>query len=192
MLMGKDRRQYMTEKGCVLMLNMKLFGIALIMVSASAIGCIFGERAKKEIKIFESLNRCLMLFEAEIRYSGTPIRDICGRIAGCRELWSDFFARIADGLGENTANTDVGRIWEDAAAYSGISSGLTDEDIRELIRFGSELGGGDRESELGRINLYMDYIRNRLSYLYENINDKVRLCRLLGVTAGVFITILIV
>ena len=175
-----------------MVLEIKFIGIILILISAAAIGCIFGEKAKREIKVLESLNRCLMLFEGEIRYSGTTIRDICERLSGSGEIWTDFFRYISDELSCDAISGNIGMIWERGISLSDVSKALNDEDKCELIRFGRELGSGDRESELARINLYMDYIKNRLSYLEDNINERVRLCRLLGVTAGVFITILIV
>ena len=174
------------------MAEIKLIGMALIMVSAGAIGCIFGERAKREIKILLSLSRCLMMFESEIRYCGTTVNEICARICAGGEMWSDFFGYISDELADNNLNTDIGMIWEKGMKLFDISKGLSIEDKEEFLRFGRELGSSDRESELGRINMYNDYIKGRLSYLEKNINERVRLCRLLGVTAGVFITILMV
>ncbi len=180
------------KKGCCQVTEIKIAGAALILVSAAAIGWVFGERAKREIKVLLSLNRCLMLFESEIRYSMSTIKDICVRLSEADELWSDFFGLVAEGISADSLNADAGSVWEKAVEKSDISETLDDEDKAWLIRFGSELGNSDRESELGKINMYIDYTKNRLLCLEKNINERVRLCRLLGVTAGVFITILIV
>lgn len=64
-------------------------------------------------------------------------------------------------------------------------------DRRELIRFFSGLGKSDIEGELGRIKLYTEYIRGRIEGLLGEAVNKVKLFRVLGVTAGLFITILI-
>ncbi len=174
------------------MTEIKLFGMALIIISAAAIGCIFADRAKREIKALSSLSRCLMVFESEIRYCNTPLREICARIYVSGELWSDFFGYVSEMLSENDPDAGTGIIWETGAGLFDAPRFLSAEDREEFLRFGNELGKNDRESELGRINMYIDHIKNRLSLLEKNINERVRLCRLLGVTAGVFITILMV
>ena len=66
------------------------------------------------------------------------------------------------------------------------------EDIHEFIRFANELVCFDRESQLGRIELYIERIEKRIEYLEKSINERVRLYRILGATGGIFITILMI
>ena len=66
------------------------------------------------------------------------------------------------------------------------------EELDELIRFGSMLGTSDRDSQISIIELFIDNINDRINYLQKHIYEKVRLCHVLGVTAGLLITILIV
>ena len=166
---------------------LKIRGSVMIIAASAFIGYMYGERTKKEIDVMKSLLRCVMIIESEIRYVGTPVKEIFRIIAKTGELWNDFFCAAADKLD----GKDMTDMWDDIIDNQTVSRNMSVCDRRELIRFFSGLGKSDIEGELGRIKLYTEYIRGRIEGLLGEAVNKVKLFRVLGVTAGLFITILI-
>lgn len=70
---------------------LKICGSIMIIAASAFIGYMYGERTKKEIDVMKSLLRCVMIIESEIRYAGTPVKEIFRIIAKTGELWNDFF-----------------------------------------------------------------------------------------------------
>lgn len=169
---------------------LKICGSIMIIAASAFIGYMYGERTKREIDIMKSLLRCIKTIESEIRYAGTPIKEIFRLIAGTGELWSDFFGGVSDKLNDN-GHEGMTVIWDDVLSGNTVSRNMGSCDRREFVRFFGGLGKSDIESELGRIKLYTEYIRGRIEALSKEEADKVKLFRVLGVTAGLFITILI-
>ena len=50
----------------------------------------------------------------------------------------------------------------------------------------------DKESLVKRIDMYIGILDNRIATLNKDIGNRVRICRMLGITGGAFLTILIV
>ncbi len=168
----------------------KLYGSIIIIAMGAYVGYACGERTKRELEVIKSLLRCIKMIESEIRYAGTPIRDIFSQIAHTGEMWDGFFLSVSDMIygGEYKKSEDI---WDVAVGGSALAREMNVRDRRELIRFFSGLGKNDIETELGRISLYTEYISERIETLSGEEAGKVKLFRVLGVTAALFITILI-
>jgi len=87
---------------------------------------------------------------------------------------------------------NIGEIWADTLDKVSVSRYMSKEDQNELKRFGRNLGSYDKNSQLNKIDLFIDYIDRRITVLDSGLSERVRLCRILGVAAGVFVTILMV
>ena len=175
--------------------TVKILGIVFVLAACSMIGVAAGEKQKEHINILMSLKRCLLTVKGEIAYAYTPLSEIFSILSDMRsERWSVFFAQILDELADKSQDdmSNLAQIWEKVCKDSDVCREMKKEELDELIRFGSMLGTSDRDSHISRIELFIYNINDRINYLQKHIYEKVRLCHVLGVTAGLLITILIV
>lgn len=173
----------------------KICGIAIVLAACSMIGIAAGEKQKEHINMLMSLKRCLLTVKGEIAYAYTPLSEIFSLLSGMgSESWSVFFARILDELADRSQDdmSNLSQIWERVCRKSEVCADMRQDELDELVRFGSVLGTSDRDSQISRIELYIENIDDRINYLQKHIYEKVRLCHVLGVSAGLLITILIV
>lgn len=173
----------------------KITGVVFVLAACSLIGVVAGERQKEHINLLMSLKRCLLTVKGEIAYAYTPLSEIFSILSGMQsESWSVFFSQVLDELADRSQDDmgNLSQIWEKVCKSSDVCRNMGQEEIGELIRFGGMLGTSDRDSQISRIDLFIENINDRIDYLRKHIYEKVRLCRVLGVTAGLLITILIV
>lgn len=156
-----------------------------------------GERAKHQLKLLEGIKRWLLIFHSEVSYSGITLLELAEQLAEEKSVnsegaWSDFFENLAFRLNSNSIDSSIAVMWEESLDTSEVCRFMLNADRQEFIRFGQDLGCLDKASQLGRIDLYLDRVNMRIAEVEKGLAEKVRLCRLLGIAGGVFITILIV
>ena len=61
-----------------------------------------------------------------------------------------------------------------------------------MTRLGENLGYLDKEMQLNTIDLYITQIQGELDDAVDSVKEKVRLYNMLGVMAGIFITIVLI
>ncbi len=164
----------------------KLAGICIVMTATCSIGYIMGERAKRQLEIVSSLRRCMGIIESEVRYMGTEMRKIFEMISEKEEEWASFFGCMAKYM-----ESDY-QIKKDFIIQEKITEELQKEDRSDLIRFMCEPCGYDRQNELGRINIYMNRLDTRITALESDLKGRVKLMRMLGLSSGVFLILLII
>ena len=163
-----------------------MIGILVVLISTGCIGYIFGERAKRQIELLSSLRRCVSVVESEVRYMGTEMANIYEIIANGNEEWSAFFGKMSDNMREYYAINAEHVLSENITDY------LSKEDKKELLRFLCEPCGHDRQKEVARINAYADRLDARIKFLEADVSGRIKLMRMLGVSSGIFLILLIV
>ena len=175
------------------MVAVKVTGICMIIISSVLIGVTFGENARNKIKLLESLMRLIIRFRGEINYSVPVLSEIFENISAySKDIWSDYFVMMSERLNSPEYAENGDKMWEQAAVKLHIDRMLYEEDYKDFLRFGKELDGYDRESMIKRIDMYINMLDNRITVLNRDIGNRVKICRILGITGGVFLTILIV
>ncbi len=174
-------------------MELKLLGVFAVIIAAAAIGYEVGENAKRQLHVFENLRHAVTLIRSEIGYALTPIKELFEMLStGNDEIWTDFFRIVSKELDRAELDRNIGEIWADTLDKVSVSRYMSKEDQNELKRFGRNLGSYDKNSQLNKIDLFIDYIDRRITVLDSGLSERVRLCRILGVAAGVFVTILMV
>ena len=151
-----------------------------------------GEKARRHLRLLESLRHWLTVFRSEVHYSGTTLGELSEQLAENDDMWNVFFKNLSKEINSGCIEKNISKLWEESFDASGVASILSQSDKTAFIRFGHELGCMDKASQLGRIDLYLENVSLRIAELDKGLSEKVRLCRLLGIAGGIFITILIV
>lgn len=175
------------------MIAVKITGICMIIIASVLIGIAFGENARNKIKLLESLMRLIIRFRGEINYSVPVLSEIFENLSGyTNDVWSVYFYEMSERLSEPDYSENEDVIWSQVALKLHIDSMLYEEDYNDLMRFGRELDGYDKESLLKRIDMYINMLDNRINVLNKDIGNHEKICRMLGIAGGAFLTILIV
>lgn len=171
----------------------KIAGICMILLSSVLIGVTVGENARNRIKLLESLRHLVIRIRGEINYSVPVLAEIFEMISEySNDIWSEYFSEMSKKITEAGYEVDHNIIWGQVATQLKIDSLLYEEDYKDFVRFGRELDGYDKESLLKRIDLYINILDNRIAILNKDISNRVKICRMLGIAGGAFLTILIV
>ena len=65
-------------------------------------------------------------------------------------------------------------------------------DKENLVRFGENLGYLDREMQLGTIDLYLNQLEEEINEQAIVARERTKLYNVLGIMAGIFITIVMI
>ena len=173
-------------------MGIKIVGAVMIISAPTMIGMILGDRARDCIKSLESLKRLLVIMRGELVYQAPPIKELLEYVIEYSDgKWCEYFGVLAELINQNEDN-DIERLWEVAGKKTGLSQHMYYEDYRRLLRFGKDIGNCDVDSLLKRTDLYIENVDIRINELGREVKDRVKLCRVLGIAFGAFITILII
>ena len=75
---------------------------------------------------------------------------------------------------------------------SGYKAVLRKKDIALLSEFAQSLGSSDRESQIKHLNLYITLLERQLQDAQNDIDKKARLYRVLGFSAGVTLSLMLI
>lgn len=174
------------------MLILKIFGIMLIIMSSTGIGFALGNNMKQRLEELKELKKLFGMLMGEIKYAGTPLYEAFGIIGRrSRGIYAAFFLQTAKAL-EALNGKSLPAIWEELKAEEFLKeSRLSEKDWDRLLRFGENLGYLDKDMQLGTIELYLENLESELKEGTADYLKNSRLCRCLGVSGGLLITILL-
>ena len=168
---------------------LKLLGALLLAGGTAAIGFSAAAGLGRHIRTLRALLEALELMEREISFQLTPMDQLLERLAGrTRSPAGDFFACCRDGL-DRLGERSLAGIWRDALAA--IPMGLTPQERDTMDGLGDLLGRYDADGqsealEQARLQLLQDLRRAE-----EEREKRGRMYRVLGLTAGAFLVIVL-
>lgn len=169
----------------------KIIGILLVMVGSGGCGWYFAFRAKMRIDILQDLLQAMILLYGDIEYSGDDMYENMDRLSDRSEYFSDFFQQVALRLRAKTGQS-LYQIWKEELGRSWVRERLQREDVRLLEELGKNLGRLDRKTQLHSLQMWRKRLEGNLSIAREEYGNKAKLFRVLGITVGAFLAVLLV
>lgn len=83
-------------------------------------------------------------------------------------------------------------IWTQAITRDLKDTSITKVDKEQLRKVGECLGYLDKEMQMNTIDLYLSQLEGQIEELSKEIKERTRLYNLLGVMAGIFVTIVMI
>lgn len=167
-------------------------GAILVILSTGAMGFYFSVILKERISDLKELNKLILLLRGDIRYAGTPLPEAVGSLAYRTEgEYRRFLLSVQEELDKLEGRT-FNEIWRDCVDRELVDTSLNKKDKLLLTRLGENLGYLDKEMQLNTIDLYITQIQGELDDAVDNVKEKARLYNMLGIMAGVFITIVLI
>lgn len=152
------------------MILIKVFGVALIILSTTVYGIFLANKLNFRLRDITWYCSALQSISQRISYTGQELASILSGIAG-----SDFYYEIEPPLKITLKKT-----------------ALTKEDEELIKEFFSEVGMADSASEKNRCALYIKELSVKREHLQKETYEKGKLYRLLGFFCGLAVAIIII
>lgn len=170
----------------------KIIGAILVIASSGGIGLYFSIILKERISDLKELNKIIVILRGEIRYASTPLPEAVGGLAyRTNGEYRRFLLAVAEEL-DKLEGKSFSEIWNSCVEKELVDTSLNKKDRLLLTRLGENLGYLDKEMQLNTIDLYITQIQGELDDAVDTVKEKVRLYNMLGVMAGIFITIVLI
>ena len=165
---------------------LKITGIVLIMMSASLMGYLFSKDYIERINRLEQIQKML------ISYSNNSVQEALENISEMIEgKVGEFVAKVQESFKKSEMPLSVA--W--SLGVDNIfdkKSSLKSEDKNSLKDFGRGLGITDRQTQINNIEKYQSQIQLTIKELKAEKNEKCKLYRMLGITCGAFLGIVLI
>ncbi len=174
------------------MMLLKIVGAILTISSCSALGFYFSNELNVRIKQLRELRKFVTILRGEIRYGGTPLPEAIENLARRSPgAFQDFLSNTSEALLINGGGT-FSEIWGTSVWRDLKDTSLTDSDKESLIRFGDTLGYMDRDMQISTIDLYLNQLHDEINEQVTVAKERTKLYNVLGIMAGIFITIIMI
>lgn len=136
----------------------------------------------------EKLERFLQFLTAaaaEVQYSAAPVEQIIAK-HGCG---LDFLSACSGYCGNGCA---FYKAWSSAVKDKAKNEGFSDKDIELLLGFGTGFGASDTGGQVSHCRLYSKLAAESYKNAKEEQNRKSRLYQMLGIFAGISLSLLLI
>ena len=158
---------------------LKMVGCLGIVAATSGYGYSRGMEYQRQITDTGELQRVIRQLAGEMEYTYAPLAQVCASVSRrCSQNYRIWLEHLAI-------------IWEEWSESDLECLLLGREERVRLHELGRQLGSLDKKQETQIFLQYAEFLEEKRGGLLKEIQEKRRLCNLLGVTAGLFLTILI-
>lgn len=127
--------------------------------------------------------------QGEIAYTKAPAADVFARIAPrIQEPFRSWVLRMGKDA-QDMQSTEFGLLWENSVRSCLQETRLTKEELEQLSVVGRQLGGAGSEMQGQVLEWYARQFLRKEAELMEEMKEKQKLYRCLGVTAGIFLVL---
>ncbi|MDD5952888.1 MAG: stage III sporulation protein AB [Oscillospiraceae bacterium] len=163
----------------------KLLCVCGAMGAAALLGFSESWKLKLRVRELEDLLRFFQAMEEEIRYTARPIRWILSQ----HQTELPFLAQCEERM---QTGASFAESWQWAVEHTLIHSGLTSEDRRYLLEFGTSFGILDQEGQLSSCQMTICRLTHQLEQSRQQVAQKGRLYGSLGILCGAGILLMVV
>lgn len=164
----------------------KLAGSILVLLSLSYAGWSAGERGRQRIRMLSEWRKLLALMEGEVRCCQIPLAEVFAhagsRSYGAFAAWLTWLSGELERYGGKTFR----QIWEEGIERYLRDTPLKEADLLEIRELGSQLGFLDVRMQESVLQQESVQLAHTIAELEKAFPQKQKLCRMLGVSAGLF------
>lgn len=166
----------------------KIIG-ALLIISASSIAGFFqSEKLNKRVSFLEQYINFINDINTQIRFTMQPIENIIKTCASS-EIFKEFITAINKKINKNVA---FNKAWESSIEILRDEFCLKENEINLVKKFGEKLGCSDICGQQAHCKMNLNFAKEALKAAKDEKNKKGKLYKVLGVSAGVCIALIII
>lgn len=168
----------------------KVLGSVLVVLGSSGCGWYLAYAARQRIEILQELLQAIFILYGDIEYAAGDMSENMEGIARRTDVFSVFFKKIAGRLHDKKGQS-LYNIWKEEMQGIPYRTRLRREDIAFLEELGKNLGNLDRKTQLHTLQMMEGRLEKSILAAREEYADKAKLFRVVGITVGVFTTVLL-
>lgn len=175
----------------LLQIMLKTAGGILAFAGSFGCGIWLAAGRHKRIEILREMEQVFIILYGEIEYAGADIVEILQGLSGKTVLLKSFFERMYKGACQVEDDT-LYELWDREVENSEFAEKLDKTDIALWRELGKHLGTLDRKSQLQTLRVLQKRLQTQLSGAEAEYKAQAKVYRLTGVTAGIFLVILLI
>ena len=170
----------------------KILGSIFLLISAAAIGYLKADELKERVRCLNALKRMMILLQGELRFHRATLSEAFESASERAEKpFNMFLGELAKEL-ENRQYGSFLSVWNELSDKLLTNKGFKKEDKVLLEQLGNSLGYLDLTMQTENLNLAILQTDDAIMNAKEQLETKGKLYRTMGVTAGAFLTLLII
>ena len=177
---GKDNMSYIKI----------LFMFSVVVIGAMA-GIKKGNSIMYQYQELLYLKKTVLLIHGEIRYNMGTVGEVFLNVSKrVKEPYRGAFEVLSNEL-ENHNGREFSHMWNTYIIEAVLSLGLSGEDIERFRELGENIGYPDIQMQLNYLDFYIEKLNDRINDVKTGLEGNVKLCRTLGIMAGLLAAIFI-
>ena len=170
----------------------KIFGSIFLLTSATAIGYLKADELKERVRCLKALKRMMILLQGELRFHRATLSEAFENVSERAEKpFNMFLEELAKEL-ENRQYGSFSSVWNELSDKLLNNKGFKKEDKVLLEQLGNSLGYLDLTMQTENLNLAILQTDDAIMNAKEQLEIKGKLYQTMGVTAGAFLSLLII
>lgn len=170
---------------------MKVIGAICVLLTTSCLGFMKGQQYKERIRYLKVLERIFQELLADIHFGKITFSESFGRIAGNVSAPYDRFLKNLCGELKWKRGRSFAAIFSEEIDQCLQNSFLEAPDIQELKELGSIMDGADKDTQIHRIENYLQNLKKKRNGLEEAAVGQQKVCQALGISGGIFLLIIL-
>lgn len=170
---------------------MRWIGALCVVFATSYVGIEYSKNIQRRIRQLSELKKIFLDLYSDVEYGSCTLLESFQRIAKKQEpLYQNLLTDICAGM-EKGNGMPFGIIFSDSIERILAESALRDSDKKGLMQLGRQLGNTQRNGQLRILQIYLQELESLIEELEKTKQEKQKLSRILGVSSGVLIVILL-
>ena len=170
----------------------KIFGSIFLLTSAAAIGYLKADELKELVRCLNELKRMMILLQGELRFHRATLSEAFENVSERVDPPLDMFLEELAKKLENRHSGSFLTVWDEVFDNLLTNEGFKKEDKVLLEQLGTSLGYLDLTMQTETLNLAILQTDDVIMNAKEQLEIKGKLYQTMGVTAGAFLTLLII
>lgn len=172
------------------MVIMKYLILILLLLSSSYIGALIGSKYQNRVRELKEMKSSLAIFATKIKLTYEPIPKIFEEIGNRKNTNAPNMIHLFKIASQEMQELPAGEAWLKALETE--NTNLKKEDIEILQGLSSLLGKVDLEGQVSEIELVGNFLNTQIEKAEEENKKSQKMYKILGVTAGLAMVIILI
>lgn len=173
-------------------MTIQLMSGGAIIIGCAYLGILLAASFKKRVRQLAEFRNVLAQLEFDIDFRCIPLSESLKNMGkNCQGAVRDVLLYISERLSEDRC-VNMQKLWSRAINRFKYELFLTEEDIEIILIFSKNLGSGDCSQEKNNLKMASARLKMAEDEALEIAKRNVKMCRGLGILAGIFIVIVLV
>lgn len=170
---------------------LKIAGVLLILTGCTGVGLYTAMRYLIRIHLLEEIEQAMQFIYSEIEYAACDMVEIMHMLAARSNACRMFWCRMEEALLSCEGKLFYQNWKEHITGIEGYFC-LKTEELLLLQELGKNLGNMNRDAQLHTIRLFLERLHAILLQAKGEYREKRKISGIVGITAGIFISVLLV